>query len=222
MTQRTMEDRLREEYFLLSPDIRRVLHQLQTDVACSLLPLTLRLEHHERVQIEARAKECDSAISALLRRQEERAFEEDAPTRYTLADLPDLAAVRILVFPKSRLEDVHTIIRRQYAEWTSDPVTTGAPPKFRAWKYYGFCSTSARVRAELQVVPMLTGLFWQVEHDAFYKPRDPILKGAASKPIIRNRTERIYDAFDELEAVLERELRETEERERPRSGGALL
>jgi hypothetical protein len=27
MTQRTVEDRLREEYFLLSSEIRRVLHQ---------------------------------------------------------------------------------------------------------------------------------------------------------------------------------------------------
>ena len=32
MTLRTVEDRLREEYFLLSPEIKRVLHQLQTDV----------------------------------------------------------------------------------------------------------------------------------------------------------------------------------------------
>jgi hypothetical protein len=35
MTQRTVEDQLREEYFLLSSEIRRVLHRLQTDVASS-------------------------------------------------------------------------------------------------------------------------------------------------------------------------------------------
>jgi hypothetical protein len=38
VTSRTVEDRLREEYFLLSPEIRRVLHQLQTDIAYLLLP----------------------------------------------------------------------------------------------------------------------------------------------------------------------------------------
>jgi hypothetical protein len=48
--------------------------------------------------------------------------------------------------------------------------------------------------------------FWQIEHDAYYKPRDPVLRGAANKPVIRERTERVYDAFDELENVLEREL----------------
>jgi hypothetical protein len=212
MTQRTVEDRLREEYFRLSPEIDRVLHQLQTDVAYLLLPVTLGLKHHERIHIEARSKGCESAINALRRREEARQFDEDAPSMYTLANLPDLAAVRVLVFPKLRLEDVHTIIRTKYAEWTSDPVKTGTPPRFRAWKYHGFCSTSARVRAELQIVPMLTGLFWQVEHDAFYKPRDPVLRGAASKPVIRDRTERVYDAFEELEDVLERELQRNAER----------
>jgi hypothetical protein len=57
MNQRTIEDRLREEYFLLSPDIKRVLLQLQTEVAHLLLNLTLDLKHHERIQNkEPRAK----------------------------------------------------------------------------------------------------------------------------------------------------------------------
>jgi Region found in RelA / SpoT proteins len=213
MTNRTVEDRLREEYFILSSEIGRVLHQLQTDVAYLLLPVTLDLKHHERIHIEARAKECDSAISALRRREEARQFDEDAPTRYSLTNLPDLAALRVLVFPKSRLEDVHTIIRAKYVEWISDPVNTGTPPRLRAWKYHGFCSTSSRVRAELQVLPMLTGLFWHIEHDAFYKPRDPLLRGAANKPVIRERIERVYNAFDGLEEVLEREIQRNAERD---------
>jgi ppGpp synthetase/RelA/SpoT-type nucleotidyltranferase len=213
MTQRTVEDRLREEYFLLAPEIKRVLHQLQTDVTYLLLPVTLELKHHERIHVEARSKDCDSAINALRRREEARQFDEDVPTRYTLTSLPDLAGVRVMAFPKARLEDVHTIVRTKYTEWSSDPVKTGTPPRFRAWKYHGFCSTSSRVRAELQIVPMLTGLFWQVEHDAFYKPRDPVLAGAANKPVIRERTERVYDAFDALEGVLERELQRNVERE---------
>jgi hypothetical protein len=213
MTQRTVEDRLREEYFLLSSETRRVLHQLQTDVAYLLLPVTLGLKHHERIHVEARAKECDSAINALRRREEARQFDEDAPTKYTLTNLPDLVALRVLVFPRSRLEDVHTIVRAKFADWISDPVKTGTPPRLRAWKYHGFCSTSSRVLAELQVVPMLTGLFWQIEHDALYKPRDPVLRGAAKKPVIRERTERVYDAFDELEEVLERELQRNAEQD---------
>jgi len=51
------------------------------------------------------------------------------------------------------------------------------------------------------------------EDDAFYKPRDPVLMGAANKPVIRERTEHVYDAFDELEDVLERELKKNAERD---------
>ncbi len=206
MTQRTVEDHLREEYFHLAPEIKRVLFQLQTDVAHLLLPVTPDLKHHERIHLEARAKECDNAINALRRRREPRGLEENILEKYTLTSLPDLAALRVLVFPKSRLESVRTIVRTKYPDWNSDPVITGMPPKFRAWKYYGFCSTSSRVQAELQVVPMLTGLFWQVEHDALYKPRDFALRGAVNKLVIRAHTEQIYDAFEAFEAVLEREL----------------
>lgn len=207
MAQRTVVDRLREEYSVLSPEINRVLLQLQTDIAHLLLDATLGLKHHGRIHIEARAKECESAIDALRRREEARQFDEDTPEKYSLTRLPDLAALRVLVFPRPRLEEVHASVRGKYAHWTPDPVQTGTPPKWRAWKYYGNCPTSPRVQAEIQVVPMLTGLFWQVEHDAFYKPRDAVLRGAVNKPIVREYTERVYDAFEALEAILEQELR---------------
>jgi ribosome-associated translation inhibitor RaiA len=207
MAQRTVADRLREEYSLLSPEINRVLLQLQTAIAHLLLEATLGLKHHERIHIEARAKECESAIDALRRRVEARQFDEDTPERYSLTRLPDLAALRVLVFPRPRLEEVHASVRRKYGHWTADPVETGTPAKWRAWKYYGYCPVSSQVQAELQVVPMLTGLFWQVEHDAFYKPRDPVLRGAANKPVVREHTEAVYDAFEALEAILEQELR---------------
>jgi hypothetical protein len=66
-----------------------------------------------------------------------------------------------------------------------------------------------RLREEyflLSEEPMLTGLFWHVEHDAFYKPRDAVLKGAAREPVISNLIDRIYDAFDAFESALELEM----------------
>jgi len=211
MMQRTVADLLREEYFLLSPDIKRVLHQLRTDVEHNLLPLALGLKHRERIQIEARVKECDSAVDALRRREESRQFDEDNPGKYTLTSLPDLAGLRVLVFPNPKLDKVLEIVHANYGDWISDPVIGGTPPRVRAWKYHGYCSTSSKVRAELQVVPMLTGLFWQVEHDAFYKPRDPLLRGAVNKPMVREHAEYVYDAFEALEKVLEQELQKYRE-----------
>jgi len=207
MVPRTVSDRLREEYSNLLPEINRVLHYLKTNIAYLLLDAALALKHHERIRIEARVKECESAIDSLRRREEARQFDEDTPGSYSLTNLPDLAALRILVFPRQRLDEVHKIVRERYADWTCDPVTTGDPPKRRAWKYYGFCPINSRVKAEIQVVPMLTGLFWQVEHDYFYKPRDAVLRGAIKKPIIRDRTEAVYNALEALEDILERELR---------------
>jgi hypothetical protein len=145
-------------------------------------------------------------VNALRRREEARQFDETAPDKYTLTRLPDLAAIRILVFPKTQLEQVHTTVRAKYSDWKDDPVVTGQLKKRRAWKYYGYCSASAVIQAELQVVPMLTGLFWHVEHDTFYKPLDPTLRGAANKPSIREHMELVYDAFEALEETLEREL----------------
>ena len=39
-----------------------------------------------------------------------------------------------------------------------------------ALKYHGFSSPHCRVRAEIQLISMLVGLFWEVEHGALYKP----------------------------------------------------
>lgn len=55
---------------------------------------------------------------------------------------------------------------------------------------------------------MLTGLFWHVEHDAFYKPRDPGLRGADRNAVIRGYINDVYNAFDELESALEQRLRD--------------
>lgn len=54
MTPRKVEDFLRAKYSELSPEIKKVLFQLQTDVAHLLLDVTLGLEHHERVPLPRR------------------------------------------------------------------------------------------------------------------------------------------------------------------------
>ncbi len=44
MAERTVEDRLREEYFLLLPDVARILEELKTEVRHCLLPLSGKLD----------------------------------------------------------------------------------------------------------------------------------------------------------------------------------
>jgi ppGpp synthetase/RelA/SpoT-type nucleotidyltranferase len=77
IAQRTVEDRLREEYFLLLPKTRRVLEELEAEVRHCLLPLSGRLDKYERVVVTSRIKDCESALEALRRRQEAATFDHD-------------------------------------------------------------------------------------------------------------------------------------------------
>ena len=199
MNERTIEDRLREEYFDLLPDIRRVAEQLETRVRHVLLPVSLSLDKYERILIKSRIKECESAVEALRRRQEAATFDRQGSKKYTLTDLKDLAGVRVLVFPRKRLGQVSRKLRQKFASWQADPVP-GLQKRDEplALKYFGYGTASRKVRGELQIVPMLTGLFWDVEHSAIYK-LDPVLKGASKEFSVRERTQQIINAFRAFE-----------------------
>lgn len=171
MNKRTVEDRLREEYFALLPEAMRVLEELEAKVRYSLLALSTTVDRQERLVVSSRIKDCESALGALRRRQEALTFDPDRTDLYSLTALNDLAGVRVLAFPRSRLMEVNGNLSQQFSSWTPDPIQAadrGEEPL--AFKYHGYCSRSSRIRAELQIVPMLIGLFWEVEHSAMYKP----------------------------------------------------
>jgi ppGpp synthetase/RelA/SpoT-type nucleotidyltranferase len=202
---RTIEDRLREEYFQLLPEIRRVAGQLEAQINYRLLAITNSLEAYEQLLVKSRIKECESAVDALRRRrgQEGASFDNDQPTRYTLTNLNDLAGLRILVFPRRRIREVNTALREIFGSWTPDPVETEG--QVLAWKYHGYCDASERIRGEYQIVSMLTGLFWEVEHSAIYKPA-PRLKGIAQSFAMQQRTKEVLEALtafeDEFDALI--------------------
>ncbi len=207
--QRTIEDRLREEYFLLLPDIRRVTAQLEAEVRYCVLPILLKLAKYEHLVVTSRIKECESAVDALRRRQEGGTFDRDRPTLYTLTSLKDLAGVRVLAFPTRRIPEADEELRKRFGSWEADPVR-GPDGQPLAVKYSGYCEeASTKVRGEYQVVSMLIGLFWEVEHSAFYK-LDPQLKGAARFWKMEQRTSEVYIALrafeEEFEALITRAL----------------
>jgi ppGpp synthetase/RelA/SpoT-type nucleotidyltranferase len=209
MVERTIEDRLREEYFALLPEIRLVVEQLETEIGHRLLPILQALNPYERLLVTSRVKECESAVDAVRRRQEGATFDRERPERYTLTNLNDLAGVRVLVFPRSRISDIDGALRERFSSWTSDPVPgfddEDAPV---ALKYYGYCDASSRVRGEYQIVPMLTGLFWEIEHSTIYKPT-PELKGIAESLEMQQRTQEVLDALKKFEEEFEKLLRQS-------------
>jgi hypothetical protein len=171
MPERTPEDRLREEYFSLVPGMRRVLEELEAKVRHCLLPLTATLDKYERLVVRSRIKDCESALGKLRKEQEGKVFDPEQAGSYSLTALNDLAAVRVLAFPRSRWIEADQAVRQLLSSWMPDPVPAddgGEDPL--AFKYHGYTDASAEFRGEVQIVPMLIGLFWDVEHSAIYKP----------------------------------------------------
>ena len=208
MAERSIEDRLREEYFDLLPDIRRVAEFLETEIRHCVLPISLELHEHEQLVVKSRIKECESALNSLL--PEGGTFDKDRPEPYSLAELTDLAGVRVLGFPRNLLEETHQILRKRFSDWTPDHSESdeieGAP---LALAYHGYHKeASSKVRGEFQIVSMLTGLFWEVEHSAMYKPT-PQLKGAALSRRMRLRRREVQQALrdfeEDFEALIERD-----------------
>jgi ppGpp synthetase/RelA/SpoT-type nucleotidyltranferase len=212
MVERSVEDRLREEYFELLPNIRRVAEHLEAKVKYCLLPISRKLDMYERLVVTSRIKECESAIDALRRRPqaEGRTFDRTYPDKYTLTDLNDLAGVRVLAFPRSRLIEIDKELRKKFKDWKADPV-----PGFEniddplAFKYYGYCEEASRkIRGELQIVSMLTGLFWEVEHAAIYKPT-PRLRGVARSLEMQERNKEVFAALRAFEEEFEKQIRDS-------------
>lgn len=204
MSGRTVEDRLREQYFILLPEIRRVVDEVEAEVRHHLLPLSSTLNRYEQIEVTSRVKECESALGALRRRQEGATFDPERSDSYTLTALNDLAGVRVLVFPRSRWIDVDAHMRRhaRFSLWISDPIPALGEQEPLAFKYCGYGSRSSKIRGELQVVPMLIGLFWQVEHSAIYKP-SPELRGALASLEMQQRTNDVYKALISFEIEFE-------------------
>lgn len=191
------------------PEIRRVEAHLRAEIQFHTLPILRSLGPHEQLVIKSRVKDCESAINALRRRTKEgkrrefATFNRNMPDDYSLLDLKDLAAVRILAFPLARLEEIDEALKPCLPNWTPDPIHNDHG-EVLAQKYFGYCSqASTRVKGEFQVVSMLTGLFWEVEHASIYKP-NPELRGAERNSELQELTGKVYEALANFEQGFER------------------
>jgi ppGpp synthetase/RelA/SpoT-type nucleotidyltranferase len=154
------------------------------------LPISRRLHGSDQIAVKARIKECNSAVDSLRRRQETQIFDLERVQTYTLRDLKDLAGVRVLAFPRARRTELHEVLRNEFPRWHRDPFRSD-PQETLGYKYSGLLDkVSNRVRGEFQIVSMLVGLFWDVEHSALYKPT-PELRGVARSLAMQERTQEV-------------------------------
>jgi len=204
--ERLVEDRLRAEYVNLLPAMKRIQVSMETEIRYLLLPTILGLDRHEQIVVRARLKDCESAVESLRRRQGWSAFDAEHPERYSLTALRDLVGLRVMTFPGQRFRDAHRVIRRRILDWTADPipaVDSSGPPLGQ--KYYGRWNPDDSIRSEVQVVPLLISLFWEVEHSAIYKPTAGTREIAASFRM-RGHTAAVVSALQQFEAEFDRQL----------------
>jgi ppGpp synthetase/RelA/SpoT-type nucleotidyltranferase len=198
MPARTVVDQLREEYFRLLPQIRRVAGQLEAEIKFHVRTISHDLQEHEQLVVVSRVKECESAIESLRLKQEFGTFDEDRPDLYTLASLSDLAGVRILAFPSSRLGEIDLSLRMQFKDWERNGISEDAGG---GYSYFGYCASSRQVQAEYQIVSLLIGRYWDVEHAALYKYR-----GGARLDEVQEKHRAVVTALKAFEAAYQRAL----------------
>ena len=75
-------------------------------------------------------------------------------------------------------------------------------PSALALKYHGYCGAHCQVRAEVQLMSMLVGMFWEVEHAALYKPGEH-LRGIERSLEMQARYADVICALNSFETELE-------------------
>jgi hypothetical protein len=211
MAERSIEDRLREEYFDLLPKMVRVAQSFTTEIECLLRLYRNDLASHENLVVKTRVKDCASAIDKLRQlnvtdpsaaRNPGGVFDRDRPDLYSLLLLRDLVGVRILVFPSKRAAQVDTALHGKFRAWKADPIFEGG--QRLAYKYHGLRKRDGvYIPCEYQIASTLVGLFWEVEHSAIYK-QSPNLKGLA--PLLKDQTSAVYAALMSFEAEFEQQI----------------
>jgi ppGpp synthetase/RelA/SpoT-type nucleotidyltranferase len=191
---------LRNEYFRLLPVMLKTRFLLESKIRWCLQSVIYNLKQYQRIEIKSRIKDCESAINS-LRRRREGIFDPDQ--EYMLVELKDLVGFRVLVFPEDLISEVNRIIVANFSLLESDPILT-KKSKIIAHKYYGLVNSDDKFQSEIQIVPMLVGLYWEVEHFALYK-QDPSFKGIISEEL-ENKNEEILNALSEFSAIFENAL----------------
>ena len=192
--------RLREQYFLLLPKLRLLAARIETEIRYHLRKIAQELEPYEQIVVRSRVKDCESAIRKL--KGEGNVF---APEQtYSLVDLNDLAGVRVLVFPSKRLSQTDVLLRtvEPFNTWSSDPLKYAGNSHW-APKYQGtFNEISTDIKCEYQILPMLIGSFYEVEHSAMYKPVG-WAKGADRDEFLKDLRQQIEESLERFEKRFE-------------------
>jgi hypothetical protein len=112
-----------------------------------------------------------------------------------------------MAFPGTHLREIAQVVRQEtFPDWTSDPFREG---EALGLKYFGRVLSGSRVQAEFQIVPLLIGLFWEVEHSAIYKPPSE-LRGITRLPDMLDKSDAVLQALRAFEEEFSASLRRSD------------
>ncbi len=198
---RLVEDYLREEYILLSPVLRKIRKNLETEIKKQILPIINRLQPYERVSVVSRIKDMESAIEKLQSKQEGKTFQQNAPEKYSLKQLKDLVGLRVLYFPATLKQQILDIIFNNYKSWKDDHVVDFETGKdIIIHKFHGSIRIAKDIVAEIQIMPVLYSGFLNLEHDIIYKPHQEY-KGISRSLKVKKEKNKLMVQFQQFENV---------------------
>ncbi len=198
------EDYLREEYHKLKPEMVKIMTSLETKVRWYLHDIIFNLKKHQRIEIKIRIKDCESAIASLRKRVEGNVEKDFAKSKLT--DLKDLVGIQIQAFPRQLIPVINKILIDSLPNWSPNHTYSEDKKDIVAHKYYGSINKKFNI-CEIQIVPMLVGLFWEVEHFTYYKPY-PELVGIKKNLEMQQIIQEVENKLKEFDEVFERILLE--------------
>lgn len=168
-----IESQLQLNYLKIANELFQAKEYIEIEIKHTLKTLLLEPVHANKILISSRVKDCNSAITSLKMKEEGGVFRDDK--KYLITQLNDLVGLRISFFPLTLLERVKpqllSYLKNNF-EQTVEPDDSSIG-NYNIYKFRGIHNKFSKFACEIQLIPMLISKFWDVEHDAFYKPANP-------------------------------------------------
>lgn len=195
-----LESNIRKSYHELLPVLKKIESLLVSKVQWYLRSEKFNLKEYERISVESRIKSCDSSLEKLVKKYPAPGQEGSNIRRYintsndfSLDKLSDLVGIRILVFPSSKILRIQKIISREFS-WKLDPEFFAFGSQFQ-----GRLRGCKKIGCEIQIIPMLIGKFWDVEHFVRYKPHPSYRFRIKNDTEINDLSKDIYELLENFQ-----------------------
>ena len=149
-----------KEYSNKIEKFKKIEEKLYFEVCHFLSDDKYNLNEFQHIEITSRIKSYSSAEKKLRNQLELTAHDKSS-----IFDLDDIIGIRISVFPLTLLRNIEKKLDEKFKSWKKEKSCHGR------YSVYKHRSNYEKANCEIQLVPMLVGKFWDVEHSVIYKSK---------------------------------------------------